>query len=53
MTSRADGCAPSTYIFWLPDSTAPSAGEYNVDVSGANLSQPPFSKELGDAEINT
>jgi hypothetical protein len=44
MARRADGRKPHTNLFKLLGSTAPSAGDDHVDVSGA---------ELGDTDVNT
>jgi hypothetical protein len=40
-------------LFQPLGSTAPSAGDHQVDVSGASCPHRPFSKELDDVEINT
>jgi hypothetical protein len=39
--------------FQPPDSTAPSTGDYHVDVSKPSCLDRPFSVELGDVEVNT
>jgi hypothetical protein len=48
----ADARAPSTNHFQPPGSTAPLASDSNVAIFGANCPNHPFSKELGEVEIN-